>query len=103
MNSYEINEMMLSIHKDLEETIRVLKENYNVEHPFPPQIKIIIYDGHWMGEIFPSLVKFPFGETIITHGFSAKDLEELLDKMKTYSSKQLENTKNGMIDSIPLS
>lgn len=100
MNTTEVTEMTVSIHQDLVDTIVYLEENNNIKNLLHPQIKLIIFEGHWMGEIYPSLIKFPLGETILTHSFSAKDLEELLIKMKAYSSKQLKNTKNGMIDTI---
>jgi len=103
MNPEDFAERIHRMHTNLTATLAEIDSKYACGEPrkqMHVQIKVILFDDHWMGEIAPSLIKFPFGEVIMTHSFSADDLDALLDKMERYTVQQLENTRNGLIDSI---
>ena len=63
---------------------------------------VMMHEGKnfWQGRIFPSaLVVGTFGG-IMTHGYHADSLDELLTKMETSYGKELENIKKELVTTV---
>lgn len=101
-----VNDRILEINKILDETVALLEkyreedkpgsEPYNID----VQIEFWIFDGQWMGQFYPSVLKFPAGCMILRRGISGENLDDILTTLKEKAEKQLENLKDRTVDSI---